>query len=368
MERKQNKSSTEALTFSQLELANLQARGIDESDIHDGVRKWMDEVMDKAMAYKLGGKTGKKQNLYTRTKNSFWSSQHSGRVIREALQDAIEKKIGSKTTLEKARLKFDEVKDYTATNVQGILRLCAYDDAVKPSGEYDFLITLADFAMSINIEVKKQLNLDTQSKQNLNDSLKSAAKQSADHAKYHSQMFGRMVSDQQFIKVACVIPGKLDRAKICPHCSSLIITGDTKEEIQDQLHKLCARLTKTRNPILNEKKSHQDFLTLFEATLGFSHISVKKSLTSFAWNQIQGTGKDILDLSAGWTKADTDLLPEDIVFQNVIERPHDFYKSIYWNKEQLVVLLNHCPYVIFAADYSAGKFIEYFSFHKFKSH
>ena len=35
------------------------------------------------------------------------------------------------------------------------------------------------------------------------------------------------------------------------------------------------------------------------------------------------------------------------------EEPHGLYKSIYWNKEQLVGLLNHCFYVIFAADYSA---------------
>ena len=335
-QRKQKKSSGGAFSFSQLELSNLEARGIDVSIIHDGVKLWMNEIRNKTTASFVPGK-----------------------LVREALEEAIRKKIGpdwSKTALNKAKKKFQEIKNYPIADVCSSLTLCSYDEAVRPPGEYDFWITLADFAMSINIEVKKQLNPDTQNKRNLNDSLKSAAKQTADHARYQSQMFGRMVSGQgQFVKICAILPGELDYSKICGHCSSLIITGQTREEIQEQLHKLCARLTKGRNPVLDKKRSHQDFLTMFEATLGFSHISVKQNLTSFAWNQIEGKNKDILDISAGWTKADTDLLLEDIVFQNVINRPHDIYKSIYWNKEQLVVLLNHCPYVIFAADYSAGK-------------
>ena len=50
----------------------------------------------------------------------------------------------------------------------------------------------------------------------------------------------------------------------------MIITGQTREEIQEQLHKLCARLTKGRNPVLDKKRSHQAFLTMFEATIGFT--------------------------------------------------------------------------------------------------
>ena len=106
-----------------------------------------------------------------------------------------------------------------------------------------------------------------------------------------------------------------------------------------------------------EKKSHQEFLLMFEAILGFLHISVKQNLISYACNQIQGKPKNILDLSADWTRGDIDLSPKDIVItfiQKLEVRPLDFYKSIYWKKEQLVAILSHCSYVIFAVDYSAG--------------
>ena len=130
------------------------------------------------------------------------------------------------------------------------------------------------------------------------------------------------------------------------------------EEIQGKLRELCRRLTRTENPFLDLKMSSQDYLSLFEAVVGFSHFSTRQNLTCFAWNQIQGQ-QNVINLSSGWTKCNSDFLPGDITFPRVIDRPHDIFKSIYFNRDQLIVLLNYLPFVLFAADYSAGKLIQF---------
>ena len=134
-----------------------------------------------------------------------------------------------------------------------------------------------------------------------------------------------------------------------------IITGKTIEEIQGALQRICTRLTKMDNPFLDKQRSYQDFLNVFEAMVGFSHISLKQNIVSNVWKQIQGQ-QTTISLSAGWTKADKELTAEDLRFENVVDLPHDIFKLIYFNQDQLVVLLNHLQFVIFASDYSAGKY------------
>ena len=57
-----------------------------------------------------------------------------------------------------------------------------YDDVVKPPGEWDFLLFLADFKLIFNIEVKKQIGLASRKVENLNASLHSASHQAIEHA------------------------------------------------------------------------------------------------------------------------------------------------------------------------------------------
>ena len=108
------------------------------------------------------------------------------------------------------------------------------------------------------------------------------------------------------------------------------------------------------NPFLDKIQSDTNFINVFEAMIGFSHISVKQNIVSNAWAQIQGL-QNTISLSAGWTKAQDQLDPKDLRFRNIIDRPHDCFKFIYFNPDQLMLLYNRLPFVIFASDYGGGK-------------
>ena len=111
------------------------------------------------------------------------------------------------------------------------------------------------------------------------------------------------------------------------------------------------------NPFLDKKQSDQNFLNVFEAMVGFSHLSDKNNIVSNAWAQIQGKPESMF-LSAGWTQPTKDLIEEELRIENVINLPHDCFKLIYFNKDQLALLYNRNQFVIFATDYGGGKYFE----------
>lgn len=334
-QRNQMKSSWETFTFSDLELNILQGMNIDVNTIHHQVNSLLQEMSQKTNASKI-----------------------LGALMVKTLEDAIEKEDGPKTALQNAKAKFkksQESKYYSHTEIRNILTRCYYEDAVRTPGEYDFLLNLADFAMSVNIEVKRQLNTSRQENEYSNKSLRSASKQLSNHSDHYVRIMGPMISPQhQFIKIAAILPGQLDYSKICTHCAKFIITGETIEDIQGALQHICTRLTKMDNPFLDKQQSYQDYLNVFEAMVGFSHISLKQNVVSNCWKQIQGQ-QITIPLSAGWTKADKELTSTELRFEKVVDLPHDIFKLIYFNHDQLIVILNHPQFVIFASDYSAGK-------------
>ena len=122
-----------------------------------------------------------------------------------------------------------------------------YEDFIKPAGEQDFLIILSRLKMMINVEVKTQIDLenrkqkkkqekDTRPEESLNRSLESASKQCKEHAEYTARVFAPFLGDGwEFVKVAAILPGVLDRESICDPCDQFIIIGENGEELQKKV-------------------------------------------------------------------------------------------------------------------------------------
>ena len=89
---------------------------------------------------------------------------------------------------------FEENKVYLMEDVMSNLRITLYENLVKPPGEWDFLILLSQVKMIINIEVKKQVDMENRKKNQLNSSLRSASHQCESHADYAAEILAPLLS------------------------------------------------------------------------------------------------------------------------------------------------------------------------------
>ena len=127
-------------------------------------------------------------------------------------------KVHSKQKGKSKAMKF-KPKSHLVGDVRNSLKQILYDEFVKPSGEWDFLIILSHLRIMINVEVKQQIDLKGRETQHLNGSLKSASHQCEEHSDYAARVFAPFLSDDwQFVKVAAILPGKLDDSRIFKHC------------------------------------------------------------------------------------------------------------------------------------------------------
>ena len=174
--------------FHGLDLDILAAVGVQASDINSQISSWIQHV----------------------------TTQFGSTIPGSTLKTSLDKYIQiPKDILQKTKGKFKTNQTYSETEILNTLTMVKYDETVRPPGEFDFLLTLGDSSMSINIEVKRQLNPEKQQISNLNDSLRSASKQMSEHASHHADIYGPMISENhQFIKCAAILPGHLDESKI----------------------------------------------------------------------------------------------------------------------------------------------------------
>ena len=183
--------------FNQLEQSILQALNTDVSDIVSEVDAWILEIQKQVPGV----------------------STFSGKVIKSELDNIIKNKSGSSNVIKRAKGKFKEHQQYTQDEIRSILTLLSYENAVKPSGEMDFWMAIANLKIMLNIEVKRQMDPSRQAKRNLNKSLHSASEQTSKHSDYMAQVYGPMLSEGwEFLKIAAILPGELDYDNICPHC------------------------------------------------------------------------------------------------------------------------------------------------------
>ena len=209
-------------------------------------------------------------------------------------------------------------KSHAFGDVKNSLKQILYELFIKPPGEWDFLVILSSLKILLNIEVKQQDdNLKSRDRKNLNNSLKSASHQCEDHSDYAARVFTPYLGpDWQFVKVAAILPGTLDHDSICDHCDQFIITGKSEEEIQKKINNLRDHLVSTSEAI-KEKGANEDFITLTKVLIGLSSISTEHPDSKIAWRQIQGPDSDHVLLSAGWTKSEFEMTPEEMTFKNI---------------------------------------------------
>ena len=123
-----------------------------------------------------------------------------------------------------------------------------------------------------------------------------------EHAEYASNIFSPFLSEGwQFIKVAAILPGKLDFNHICKHCVQFLVTGESAEEIQNSIINI--RTLVLENLRVDHEEGHQDFLNIFSATLGLSSLATATHFGN-SWRQIQGPKADYISLAAGWTESE----------------------------------------------------------------
>ena len=316
-----------------------------ESDILEGVGKGAADIEARS-------------NFFLREiREKTTAAMIKGKFVHKVIDNDQE---GSKSFAKKTKGKFRKEDLYSEEEIKGQLMMSIYEDVVKPPGEWDFLLFLEDYKTVINVEVKKQIDLDGRKTRNLNKSLHSASDQTTDHAMYASRVFAPFLSDQwSFLKLAAILPGKLNDDAICSSCKRFVIVGNTNQEIEQNFRNIKTLLEThlTADP----QEVHEDFINLFYATVGLSSLSMSHSDVGRAWRQIQGPLCDNVLLSAGWTKCDGDeLLAEDLKFKDVLNQPHNLNKLLYFSASQLMPLTNGLPFVVLIGDFGSGKNIKTF--------
>ena len=104
----------------------------------------------------------------------------------------------------------------------------------------------------------------------------------------------------------------------------------------------------------------KDFRHIFARLIGFSGLSfIVQNIGNY--HELMGTNPHgIFDsgITAGWTQASPLTFGNekmDIRFGDVVGRPADVYRLIFWNPDQRDLLSGSYRFVIFCHDYGAGK-------------
>ena len=255
-----------------------------------------------------------------------------------------------KNLVYKVMCPFDKEKEYVMEDIKSSLRLTLYENLVKPPGEWDFLVILTEIKIVLNIEVKKQIDMKDRKKNQLNRSLISASHQCESHANYAAEVLGPFLGDDWvFLKVAAIIPGNLDREKICSHCDPFVITGEDENELRSKFEILKNNLfLMPRDP--NIKEDRGELIDLLKVLVGLSFLSTEHPEHGGAWKNIQGNDPDHVSMSAGWTLSEA----KGQRFEELINVPQSFNRLVYYNADQQTVLANRPPLVILKGDFGSG--------------
>ena len=126
------------------------------------------------------------------------------------------------------------------------------------------------------------------------------------------------------------------------------------EEMQDLWKELTgSSVVGSKNQLPTSGK--EDFKQLFSRLVGFSSLSfIVQKIGKY--HEIMGT--DATGITAGWTQA------SPLTFGNnqsplrvgdMMGRPHDVYRLIFWNPKQMELLEGKHQFVLFNTDYGSGK-------------
>ena len=252
----------------------------------------------------------------------------------------------------RAKRKFDGQAKYKLNDIKNAIKLSRYEHESKYPGEVDLLTILPDLELIMQVEVKCDIKGSTADKNNFN--LKSAAKQLQRYSNHISRVHGPVLNENwKYLKVAAILPNVGDMERVCSHCKRFIITHDVIE--QKGLPIWWKELELPENHINKNSSKDQfylEFLHLFNRLVNLTAISRQKSVFT-AWKEVQGDNRN--NIVAGITPPQDSNI-SSFRFQDIIKRPMDESKLLYFNPEQMFLLstkgLNR---VVLFADYGCGR-------------
>ena len=106
-----------------------------------------------------------------------------------------------------------------------------------------------------------------------------------------------------------------------------------------------------------KEKCYKQFICLFNRIINFSSLR-KQKIVDKSWEQVYGEYfRSRGAIGGGWTPADTRFCTK-LRFENVINRPHDIYKILYFNPDQLALLTTkELLHVVFFSDFGSGNIL-----------
>ena len=140
--------------YSDEEIGTILHNCLKSTTYHDVVRKSFSfNELEKDILECIGTNADEVEtranSLVQSIKEKYTENALKGEVIHEAVQQWKE------SLIKKVKSKLIKQEYYHEEEVRGVLMMAIYEDLVKPPGEWDFLLFLADLKLMFNIEVKK---------------------------------------------------------------------------------------------------------------------------------------------------------------------------------------------------------------------
>ena len=191
--------------------------------------------------------------------------------------------------------------------------------------------------------------------------MKEASNQLLKNADFVSSRHGAILSpDWKFVKICAISPSLNDSKKRCENCTRFVLTPDIVNtpgalnkwwkdtKLADRNKKFSAK---------EKDEAYHEFQMFFYRMVCLSSIRVVPDPFR-TWTQTQG--KNPHHMSAGYTVSTSDTRRKhktgSIDVKDVLHRPHDAYKVLFFNKDQYALLAaDNLPHVLFMCDFGSGK-------------
>ena len=229
---------------------------------------------------------------------------------------------------------------------------------------------LPDMKLILCIEIKRHMNCKesihlSKSTSRIDKNMKAASNQLKKNADFMSLRHGAILSpDWRFVKVCAISPSFNTSQNICQHCRRFILTSDMLK-VPGGLEKwwketgLADRAQKLDQKAKDD--AYNEFQLFFNRMVCLSSVRVVPD-PFHTWTQIQGNNPH--HMSAGHTRADQGALNQHssggVDVKDVLNRSHDAYKVLIFNKDQMALLTtDKIPFVFFMCDFGSGNQMNY---------
>ena len=255
---------------------------------------------------------------------------------------------------------------YTWSEIRCRLLESEFDVQTTFDDEYDIVFIHPNEKLILAGEVKQTMSKDGDSSKASGKNATKAAHQVRKCLKFIEKTFGSLLDkDWRFVQIVILYDnhGTYITDK-CSECRPFILTNGTREEERQQMQELWKAVTGkeyTESPKQPNVSGMNDFKHLFARLIGFSGLSfIVQKIGNY--HELMGTNPhDIFaeGLTAGWTRAAPLTFGtenSDIRLGDIIGRPADIYRLVFWNPDQRYLLERKHRFIIFCNDYGAGKF------------